>query len=108
MFRIIRTLITPAIISVVLLLPFAVLELVNRRRFSAGFPFALFALMWALTFSFILILIAIVRGLRERDEEQTSPLALAPKVILLTLIASLWGFLVIDQMPCFLGVLNCD
>jgi hypothetical protein len=107
-FRIIRNLITPAIISLVLLLPFTVLELVNRRRFSEGFPIALFALMWALTFSFIVILVPVMRGLREGDEEQTSPLALAPKVILLTLIASLWGFLVIDQMPCFLGVLNCD
>lgn len=106
MFRIIRALITPAFISLGLLLPFVVLELINRRRLSEGFPFALFALMWALTFSFILILISIVRRLRERDGEQT--IALAPKVILLTLIASLWGFLVIDQMPCFLGVLNCD
>lgn len=108
MFRVSRTLITPVIISLVLLLPFVVLELVNRRRFSEGFPFALFAMMWALTFSFILIFIPIVRGLRARDKQQNSQLALAPKIILLTLIASLWGFLVTDQMSCFLGVPNCD
>ncbi len=33
---------------------------------------------------------------------------LMPRVAIVVLIAWLWVGLVVDQMPCFLGVPNCD
>lgn len=50
-----RGLTTPALISSVLVLPFLILELVNRPAFPQSFPLPLFAVMWLLPLSFILI-----------------------------------------------------
>lgn len=99
---------TPAIVSSVLVLPFMILELVNRRDFHEGFLIVLFGLMWLLPLSFIVILMPILRGLPAGNRNMPSPLGLLPRVVLLILIAWLWIALLIDQMPCFLGVPNCD
>jgi hypothetical protein len=101
-----RNLITHAMISLFLVLPFIILELINRRNFSTDFPLPLFGMMWLLTFSFILLLIPVARSLRKKH--LTNPLGLAAKVVLLAVIASIWVRLVVDQLPCFLGVPNCD
>ena len=103
-----RNLRAPAIISSVLVLPFVVLELVNRRSFHEGFPLPLFGLMWLLPLSFILILMPIMRTLPAENRNLAIRPSLLPRVALLLLIAWLWGLLVVDQMPCFLGVPNCD
>lgn len=99
---------TPAIVSFVLVLPFMILELVNRRGFHEGFPIVLFGLMWLLPLAFILILMPILRSLPARNGIMPSPLSLLPRVVLMILIAWLWVVLLLDQMPCFLGVPNCD
>lgn len=101
-----RNLITHAMISLVLVLPFMVLELINRRNFSTDFPVPLFGMMWLLTFSFILLLIPVARSLRNKQLKK--PLGLAARVVLLAIVASIWIRLVVDQLPCFLGVPNCD
>ena len=101
-----RNLLTHALVSLGVVLPFIILELINRRNFLTDFPVALFSMMWLLTFSFIVLLIPTARNLRNRN--LGNPLALAAKVVLLSVIASIWVRLVVDQMPCFLGVPNCD
>ncbi len=101
-----RSLITQAVISLVVVLPFIILELIDRQNFNKGFPLVLFVAMWILSFSFILLLMPLARSLRHRN--LTSPLAALPRVFLLAVIASIMIRLVIDQMPCFLGVPNCD
>jgi len=103
-----RNLRTPAIVSSVLVLPFVILELVNRRGFHEGFPLALFSLMWLLPLSFILIMMPVVRPLLAGNRNLTIRPSLLPRVSLLLLIAWLFGALVFDQMPCFPGVPNCD
>jgi hypothetical protein len=37
-----------------------------------------------------------------------NPINLLLRVAFLALIAWMWGGILIDQMPCFLGVPNCD
>jgi len=103
-----RNLRAPAIISSVLVLPFMILEFVNRRAFHEDFPIPLFAIMWLLPVSFILILTPIVRRLRAQERSAANPLSLLLGAVLLVLLAWLWVGLILDQMPCFLGVPNCD
>ncbi len=98
----------PAIVSAVLVLPFMILELVNRRDFHDGFPIVLFGLMWLLSLSFIVILMPVLRSPPAGNRNMPNPLSLLPRIVFLILIAWLWVDLILDQMPCFLGVPNCD
>lgn len=99
---------TPAIVSSLLVLPFIALELINRRSLPQGFPIVLFLIMWLLPLSFILILMPILRKQRSEKPSMKNLLSLLPRVGLLIFIAWFWVGLVLDQMPCFLGVPNCD
>jgi hypothetical protein len=98
---------TAAIVSSILVLPFMILELINRRNIYSGFPIALFVFMWLLPLAFTIILMPILRTLLT-ENRTVNPISLVPRVALLLLIAWLWVSLVVDQMPCFLGVPNCD
>lgn len=102
-----RSVRTPALVSSALVIPFIVLESINRRGFHEEFPIVLFGLMWLLPFSFALISTPVVRGLMARSRGLVAR-RLLPKAVLLIFIAWLWVSLTVDQMPCFLGVPNCD
>jgi hypothetical protein len=106
--RPVSALISPAIISSILVLPLMALELVNRRNYHEGFPISLFGLLWFLPLAFILILRPISRNVRPGFRIMANPIILSLGLILLTLIAGLWFGVILDQMPCFLGVPICD
>jgi hypothetical protein len=95
---------TSAIVSSILVLPFMVLELRN----GGGFAVPLFVVMWLLPLSFVLLFAPLVRTLRTGNKSVAGYLWLLPRVTLMALIAFLWVGIVVDQMPCFLGVPNCD
>jgi hypothetical protein len=97
-----------AIISAILVLPFMILEWVNRRAYDEGYPIPLFGIMWLLTTAFIFILMPIVLNVRAGNRILESPLSLIFRVVFLILIAWVWINLILDQMPCFLGVPSCD
>ena len=99
---------SPALISLLLVLPFMILELINRQGFNEGFPIPLFVIMWLLPLIFIVVLMPIVRNVRAGNSLMASPISPLIRVVLLILIAWMWTSLLIDQMPCFLGVPNCD
>jgi hypothetical protein len=99
---------SPALISLVLVFPFIILELVNRRNFHEGFPIVLFGLMWLLPAIFIVTLMPIVRNLRAGNSIIANPIILLIRIVFLAFIVWMWLGVVIDQMPCFLGVPNCD
>jgi hypothetical protein len=101
---------SPAIISSFLILPFMALELINRQGLRAreGFPVALFAVLWLLPVAFILILGRTARQIRTGDTGGRHLITLAAGAACLLVIAWVWGAVVLDQMPCFLGVPNCD
>jgi hypothetical protein len=99
---------SPAIISLVLVIPFMILELVHRRNFPESFPIVLFGLLWLLPMIFILTLMPIVRNVRAGNGIVANPVILLVRVVLLSFIVWMWFGIVLDQMPCFLGVPNCD
>ena len=56
----------------------------------------------------MLILAPIVRDVRAGEKDKIKPISILLRVALLILIAWLRVAIVLDQMPCFLGVPNCD
>ena len=98
-----------ALISFILVVPFMILELVNRRNLPESFPSVLFGFLWLLPVTFIVILMPIVRNARAGSSIIiANPISLSFRVAFLILIALVWGSLLIDQLPCFLGNPNCD
>jgi hypothetical protein len=108
MLRVARQLRAPAVIGSLLVLPFIGLELINRRSFEEAFPFPLFGLLWLLPVTFILTLMRMVRTLRTGGTVRTHPVSILLGVAFLTLIAWIWVSILVDQVPCFLGVPHCD
>jgi hypothetical protein len=99
---------SPALISLLLVIPFMIMEVVNRREFNEGFPIPLFIMMWVLSLILILIATPIIQNMRAGNNITAHPVNLLLRVIVLSLVAWFWASLLIDQMPCFLGVPNCD
>jgi hypothetical protein len=95
-----------AIAGSVIVLPFVILDWVNTR-FGDGFPLVLFALMWLLASFFVLVLRPLVRK-PSVWAARPSLLSVLPRIATLIFIAWMWVAVVLDQMPCFLGVPNCD
>ena len=98
----------PALISAFLVLPFVSLEAINRGRFEEGFPFPVFATLWLLGTAFILTLTPLWRTWQTRDTARLHSVPLVLRIAFLILVAWLWISIVLDQMPCFRGVPNCD
>ncbi len=98
----------PAFIGLLLVLPFIVMELVNRWNYHEGFPVNLFGMMWLSAAAFVVILMPIVRNVRAGKGLMANPVSLLFRVVPLAFIARMWMGILIDQMPCFLGVPNCD
>ncbi|HEX7174926.1 MAG TPA: hypothetical protein VF240_06565 [Pyrinomonadaceae bacterium] len=99
-----------ALISFVLVLPFAILESLNNTINRQNVPalIVLFGLLWLLPMAFILILAPIVRSARAGNGVMANPFNLLFRVAMLALVAMMWGVLLIDQLPCFMGAPNCD
>ena len=100
----------PVIISSILVLPFMILELINRQGFRAreGFPLTLLAVLWLLPVVFFLILMPAARKMRAGTRSEMQHVSLLLSAAAMILIAWLWGSTIFDQMPCFLGIPNCD
>jgi len=98
------------LISFLLVLPFAILESLNNTITKQNSPglIALFGLLWLLPTAFIVILMPMVRTMRAGGSVMANPINLLLRVASLALIAMMWGGLLIDQIPCFMGVPNCD
>ena len=96
-----------ATVASVLVLPFIALEWTKRQGFGDGFPAMLFAVMWLLAALFVVIVMPVLRMPGER-RSTADVVRLLSRVVLGIVVAGLWIGLVQDQMPCFLGVPNCD
>ena len=59
---ILKTIAPSALIGFLLILPFMIMEIVNRQTFSEGFPFMLFFVLWLNLFVISLMVLPIVRG----------------------------------------------
>ena len=86
--------IVPVLVGTAVALPLAVMELWNRRGYGEGFPFFLFGLLWLLPAAVTFVV--------------ARPWSLLLRVGLLLALGAAWGAIFLDQLPCFLGVPNCD
>jgi hypothetical protein len=70
---ILKTLGSSVLISFLLILPFMIMEVVNRRNFNEDFPIFLFFAMWLNLFAISLVLLPIVRGRRTGNDDIANP-----------------------------------
>lgn len=63
-----------AFISLLISLPFMVMQIVNRRNYNEEFPFALFFILWLNLFAVNLILRPIVQGWRTANQDMAKPI----------------------------------
>jgi len=98
----------PAIISLLIVLPFMILEWVTRsdapRSNASGI---LFVIMWLLPMLSIFMVMPIVRNGRAGNSIAANPINLAFRVVFSACLVWMWVVLVMDQMPCFLGGSGC-
>ena len=97
-----------AVIGLAAVLPFVLLEVINRRGYGEGFPAVMFFTLWLFSFGFIYTLIPVTKSLISGQPAGGSRAGLLGRLTLLIVAGWLWATLVSDQMPCFLGVPNCD
>lgn len=91
-----------------LIAPFAILELVNRRAFHEEFPFLLFTFMSLHALLIVVLLSPVLR--RFRAERRLSALKLGHWIGLAVALVLVFAYasVISDQLPCFMGVPNCD
>ncbi len=103
-----KRLFTPVLLGLLCVLPFAVMEIVNLGRIPDPFPYAIFLYLWLMFALFLICLFAIVRLAKSRvSKQERLPALLLNALVLLFSVMSI-VYLLADQMPCFLGVPNCD
>jgi hypothetical protein len=71
--NILKTLGSSVLISFLIILPFMIMEFVNRRDFNEEFPLMLFFVLWLNLFTISLILQPIVRGWLKRNHDMVNP-----------------------------------
>ena len=105
---ILANLLSPAIISFLIVLPFMILEWATRsnlpRTNASG---VLFVIMWLLPMLSILTMMPIVRNVRAGNSIAANPVNLVLRVVFSGWLVWMWVALVMDQMPCFLGGSGC-
>lgn len=100
-----------ALFGLLLIAPFAFMEYWNTpaiRSGEVGFPVILFFGLWIMPAIFFVGALPIVRSVSAGEFVLANPVSLVLRVIFLALLAIAWLNLIRDQMPCFLGVPNCD
>src|SRR4026209_2072629 len=70
---VLKTIGSPALISLLLILPLMIMEVVNRRNFNEDFPIMLFFVMWLNLLAISLILLPIVLGRRTGKHDVANP-----------------------------------
>src|SRR5215207_2690828 len=99
----------PAAVSSVVVLSFVILEYVNTEGFKqVGFPAALFGLLWVLTFFLVGLLQRSVLDIRSGNGFNANRAGFVLCAVLMIMVAVMWSGIVTDQIPCFIGVANCD
>lgn len=97
-----------AIGASILVAPLVILQRINRGNSSDEFSTGLFVVIWLLAAIFIGTLLPMIRGVRAGKGGKWNPATLALGAFVLVIAGSLWFGIVNDQMPCFMGVPNCD
>lgn len=104
----IKFLITSLLLSTTFVAPFIVLQWVNRRTYHEEFPFVLFIFMSLHSLVIAFLLTTPLRRLRAKRSLRALNLGHWAGLLLAVFLGYAYVDLVIDQLPCFLGVPNCD
>jgi FtsH-binding integral membrane protein len=100
--------VTSLSISFALVAPFIAMEWLNRRAFQEEFPFVLFTFMWLHALLIALSLTPALRRLQSEKSLRALTLSHWAGLGLSAILIFSYANVVIDQLPCFLGVLICD
>ena len=95
-----------ALISLLLILPFMIMEVVNRRNFHEDFPFMLFFVLWLNLFAISLILLPIVRGRRTGNLDMANPVPTQGNTLLTNPRSALMISVVLFLFPVILSLLD--
>ena len=95
-----------ALISFLLILPFMIMEVVNRRNFNEDFPVMLFLVMWLNLFAISLILMPIVRGRRTGNLDMANPVPTQGNTLLTNPRSALMISVVLFLFPVILSLLD--
>lgn len=106
--RLLRPLATSLGISAVLVVPLFLLEWWNRREFQEEFPLLLFTFMSVHSLLIVLSAAPAVGRLRSGRSLRALRFAHWAGLAVSASLAFVYAGVVIDQLPCFLGVPNCD
>jgi hypothetical protein len=104
----VKPLVASLLISSTLVAPFMVLQWVNRRTLHEDFPFVLFAFMSVHSLFIVLLLTPAVRRLRGEGGLRALKPGHWAGLLLGAVLAFAYARVLVDQLPCFLGVPNCD
>jgi hypothetical protein len=99
---------TSLLISSTFVAPFFVLQWVNRRAFHEDFPVVLFTFMSLHSLFIVLLLTPALRCLQSERNLRALKLGHWAGLVLSAFLIFAYADVVIDQLPCFLGVPNCD
>jgi len=100
--------VTSLLISSTLVAPFLVLQWANRWTFHEDFPLVLFTFMAVHSLFIVLLLRPALRRLRSEGNLGALTLAHWAGLVLSAVLIFVYAGVVVDQLPCFLGVPNCD
>jgi hypothetical protein len=95
-----------ALFGLLLILPFMIMEVVNRRNFNEGFPFVLFIVMWINLFAISAILLPIVRGQRTGNHDTADPVPAQENTLLTNPRSALILSVVLILAPGILPLLD--
>jgi hypothetical protein len=97
---------SPALISFILLIPFTIMEVVNRRNFNEDFPIMLFFVLWLNLFAISLILLPIVRARRTVNHDLANPVTTQGNTLLTNSESALMISVALILAPGILPLLN--
>jgi len=99
---------TPILLGLLCVLPFVIMESVNPGHAPDPFPYTIFLYLWLMFALFLLCLFAILRLSKTKvSKKERLPAYLLNALVLIFTGISI-AALIVDQMPCFLGMPNCD
>lgn len=96
----------PALISLLVTLPFIFLELVNRRNFNEGFPFMMFFVLWLNLFAISLILLPIVRARQTGNHNVANPVPAQRNTLLTNPKSTLMISIALFLFPVIIALLD--
>ena len=104
--NILKTSGSSALISFLLILPFMIMEIVNRRNFNEDLPVFLFFGMWLNLFAISLILLPIVRGKWTENHDMANPVPTQGNTLLTNPRSAAMISVVLILFPVILSLLD--